>query len=76
MMKDDAPELYQREAMRCETCKWWAKDKSTDAGNEFHPCECHTMPFRSSMTVANGEPFNAGIVATEPKFGCIHWEPK
>lgn len=55
----------------CDTCKHWSGDTDEPGTKECH----ETGSKGSEHTVSNGEPYNSGIVATGPKFGCIHHEP-
>jgi len=65
----------------CDTCKWWKAPKriwEMDSGRNHGEC---ASPYNETeedgaAAVANGEPYNAGTLATGPKFGCIHHEPK
>lgn len=56
----------------CDSCKWWGKP-SKEHNGRFRWCDC-AMVDGSSMTIADEEPFSAGVIVTGPKFGCIHHE--
>lgn len=66
----------------CDTCINWDKSAPHDGihglaicdrDRKIAPGEILDMA-ENEWDVVNGEPYNAGVIATGPKFGCIHWQ--
>ena len=52
-----------KELMRCETCRWWDRDKGPwESGRCNEPCV--------------SEEFAGGDFHPLARFGCHYWEPK
>jgi hypothetical protein len=64
----------------CETCIWWGNGVfGHDGPDTYKLCDNERMVDgwrEDGMGVVKGEPFNGGSIATGPKFGCVHHQPK
>jgi hypothetical protein len=59
-------------SQRCATCIHWDKDgPETDGHPTQRRCN-YEREAEDRAACVNGEPYNAGVLATGPLFGCIH----
>jgi len=56
----------------CKQCIFWSKTSSDYFGHRR--CESPKLdsPDADGFGVNEGEPYNSGVIATGPDFGCIH----